>query len=65
MLGSGESAVKNIHEIKFSLSPFQSFAIPDDKKEVIMGIAESQILQGGDTFDDVVIGKGLGISIIL
>ena len=64
-LGLGEFAVRNIAKIEFSLSPFQSLTIPDDKKEVIMGIAESQILQGGATFDDAVIGKGLGISILL
>jgi hypothetical protein len=64
-LGLGEFAVRNIAKIEFSLSPFQSLTIPDDKKEVIMGIAASQILPGKATFDDAVIGKGLGISILL
>jgi len=49
--------VGNINKIEFSLSPFQSLTIPDDKKEVIIGIAESQVLQGGATFDDAVTFK--------
>jgi hypothetical protein len=64
-LGLGEFAVRNIDKIEFSLLPFQSLTIPDDKKEVIMGIAESQILQGQATYGDAVIGKELGISILL
>jgi hypothetical protein len=61
----GEFAVRNIDQIEFSLSPFQSLTIPDDKKAVIMSIAESQILQEGAMFDDVVIGKGLGVNVLL
>jgi hypothetical protein len=57
--------VGNINKIEFSLLPFQSLTIPDDKKEVIIGITESQVLQGGVTFNDAVTGKGLSISILL
>ena len=65
MLGLGKFVVRNIAKIEFSLLPFQSLTIPDDKKEVIMGIAASQILQGKATFDNAIIRKGLGISILL
>jgi hypothetical protein len=57
--------VMNIKKIGFSPLPFQSLTIPEEKKEVIMGIAESQVSQTKATLDDVVIRKGLGVSVLL
>ena len=65
ILGLGKFIIRNIAKIKFSLLPFQSLTIPDDKKEVIMGIIVSQILQGKTTFNNAIIRKGLSISILL
>ncbi len=45
---------------------FVRLAIPFKKKEVIQALAEAHTGQGSEhTFDDFVVGKGLGLIILL
>lgn len=56
--------VDTISEIAFNTRAFQSLVLPADQKELIHAFASSQI-QHGQTFDDVISGKGKGIIMLL
>ncbi|KAI3392402.1 hypothetical protein diail_5729 [Diaporthe ilicicola] len=59
-----EFYVEQVEEIKWNQDAFDKLVLPDDQKELIMAFSESQ-LDGGDTFDDVISGKGKGIICLL
>ncbi|KKY30431.1 putative aaa family [Diaporthe ampelina] len=59
-----EFYVEQVDEIKWNRDAFEKLVLPDDQKELIMAFSESQ-LDGGDTFDDVISGKGRGIICLL
>lgn len=59
-----EFYVEQVDEIKWNRDAFDKLVLPDDQKELIMAFSESQ-LDGGDTFDDVISGKGRGIICLL
>lgn len=59
-----EFYVEQVDEIKWNKDAFERLVLPDDQKELIMAFSESQ-LDGGDTFDDVISGKGKGIICLL
>ena len=53
-----EFAVADIGDIKWSLSPFDCLTIPDEDKEIIVALAESQTARAPESmFDDFVTGK--------
>ena len=53
-----------VKEIKYNDGAFDSLVLPDDHKELILALTESQI-QNKETFDDVIQGKGKGIIMLL
>lgn len=59
-----ELYVEQVYEINWNGDAFEKLVLPDDQKELIMSFSESQ-LDGGDTFDDVISGKGRGIICLL
>ncbi|KAF2751847.1 ATPase [Sporormia fimetaria CBS 119925] len=46
-------------DIRFSDNAFDSLALPEDQKQLILAFAESQAMHRG-AFDDVILGKGKG-----
>ena len=53
-------------DINWNPAAFAELAIPTKKKEVIQALAEAHTSQETDhTFDDFVVGKGLGLIILL
>lgn len=56
--------VNRIHDIEWNTEPFENLVLPDGYKELILSFVESQ-LKDGDTFDDVINGKGGGLVILL
>lgn len=66
MTASGEFAVETVEEIKFSTSPFDMLAIPEDKKKVVKSLTESRVAMTERTNeDDIIAGKGQGVIILL
>lgn len=59
-----EFYVEQVDEIQWNQDAFNKLVLPNDQKELIMAFSESQ-LDGGDTFDDVISGKGRGIICLL
>jgi ATPase family associated with various cellular activities (AAA) len=58
-------AVDCIHDIAWNKSVFDSLVLPDGYKDLILAHVESQLLDGGGSFDDVINGKGGGLVILL
>ncbi|KAJ9134155.1 26S protease regulatory subunit 4-like protein 1 [Pleurostoma richardsiae] len=56
--------VERIQDIEWNAEPFDSLVLPEGYKELILSFVESQ-LKDGDTFDDVINGKGGGLVILL
>ena len=56
--------VDNVTEIQWNEGAFESLVLPQDHKELILALAESQI-QHKETFDDVIQGKGKGMIMLL
>lgn len=50
--------VDRIHDIEWNTKPFDSLVLPEGYKDLILSFVESQ-LKDGDTFDDVINGKGI------
>jgi len=59
-----EFNIDGIEEIEFNTQPFDSLVLPDGYKELILAFVESQ-LKEGDSFDDVINGKGGGLVVLL
>ncbi|KUJ06192.1 uncharacterized protein LY89DRAFT_712694 [Mollisia scopiformis] len=59
-----EFAVIDIEEIKWSLMLFDCLALPDEQKEAIMAVTETS-RDPDSEFDDIVVGKGRGIIVLL
>ena len=54
----------SVLDIEFNESAFESLVLPQDHKELILALAESQV-QNRDSFDDVIQGKGKGMIMLL
>ena len=53
-------------DINWNPAAFAELAIPNKQKEVIQALAEAYISRETDhTFDDFIVGKGLGLIILL
>jgi len=56
--------VDRIRDIEFNTQPFDSLVLPEGYKDLVLSFVENQ-LKDGDTFDDVINGKGGGLVILL
>ena len=56
--------VGSVLDIEYNESAFESLVLPEDHKELILALAESQV-QHKDSFDDVIQGKGKGMIMLL
>ncbi|KAM0330094.1 hypothetical protein ACHAQA_004265 [Verticillium albo-atrum] len=56
--------VDRVEDIKWNTEPFESLVLPEGYKDLILSFVESQVKEG-DTFDDVINGKGGGLVILL
>jgi hypothetical protein len=62
----GEFEVASVEKIQFSDSPFDMLTVPHEKKKVIKSLAKSRVdTSHGATFDDIIVGKGQGVIILL
>ncbi len=63
---TGEFAVADIDDIKWSDTAFNSLSIPDEDKDILMALAEARM---GDVesyaFEDFIAGKGRGLNVVL
>ncbi|KAK1835756.1 putative nucleotidase [Podospora conica] len=59
-----EFDVDRIRDIEWNPSPFDSLVLPEGYKDLILSFVENQ-LKDGDSFDDIVNGKGGGLVILL
>lgn len=57
-------AIGSVREIKYNDGAFDSLVLPEDHKELILALTESQVANK-DTFDDVIQGKGKGMIMLL
>lgn len=57
-------SIGSVLDIVYSESAFESLVLPEDHKELILALAESQV-QHRDNFDDVIQGKGKGMIMLL
>lgn len=57
-------SVGSVLDIEYNESAFESLVLPEDHKELILALAESQV-QHRDSFDDVIQGKGKGMIMLL
>lgn len=57
-------SIGSVLDIEYSESAFESLVLPEDHKELILALAESQV-QHRDSFDDVIQGKGKGMIMLL
>lgn len=56
--------VGSVLDIEYNESAFESLVLPEEHKELILALAESQV-QHKDSFDDVIQGKGKGMIMLL
>ena len=56
--------IDSVLDIEYNDSAFESLVLPEDHKELILALAESQV-QHKDGFDDVIQGKGKGMIMLL
>ncbi|KAG8532276.1 uncharacterized protein KY384_003917 [Bacidia gigantensis] len=59
-----EFAIASVRDINFSTGAFDSLVLPQDHKELILALTESQAANK-ETFDDVIQGKGKGMIMLL
>ncbi len=57
-------SIGSVAAIEYNESAFESLVLPEDHKELILALAESQV-QHRDSFDDVIQGKGKGMIMLL
>jgi hypothetical protein len=57
-------SVGSVKDIKWNEGAFDSLVLPEDHKELILALTESQVAHK-DTFDDVIQGKGKGMIMLL
>ena len=57
-------SIETVKDIKYNDTAFESLVLPNDHKELILALAESQV-SNKETFDDVVQGKGKGMIMLL
>lgn len=56
--------IDSVENIEFNTNPFDSLVLPEGYKELILAFVESQ-LKEGDSFEDVINGKGGGLVVLL
>ena len=56
--------IGSVLDIEYSEGAFESLVLPEDHKELILALAESQV-HHKDSFDDVIQGKGKGMIMLL
>ena len=56
--------IGSVLDIEYNEGAFESLVLPEDHKELILALAESQV-QHRDSFDDVIQGKGKGMIMLL
>ena len=56
--------IGSVLDIEYNENAFESLVLPEDHKELILALAESQV-QHRDSFDDVIQGKGKGMIMLL
>ena len=57
-------SIGSVLDIDYNESAFESLVLPEDHKELILALAESQV-QHKENFDDVIQGKGKGMIMLL
>ena len=57
-------SIGSVSDIVYSETAFENLVLPEDHKELILALAESQV-QHRDSFDDVIQGKGKGMIMLL
>lgn len=57
-------SIGSVKDIKYNEGAFDSLVLPDDHKELILALTESQVANK-ETFDDVIRGKGKGMIMLL
>ena len=57
-------SINAIKDIKYNDGAFDSLVLPEDHKELVLALTESQALHK-ETFDDVIQGKGKGMIMLL
>jgi SpoVK/Ycf46/Vps4 family AAA+-type ATPase len=62
LLGSFD--VNRIGDVAWNDAPFESLVLPDGYKDLILSFVENQ-LKDGESFDDVINGKGGGLVVLL
>lgn len=56
--------IDGVEDVEFNTTPFDSLVLPEGYKELILAFVESQ-LKEGDSFEDVINGKGGGLVVLL
>ena len=57
-------SIGSVSDIVYSDTAFENLVLPEDHKELILALAQSQV-RHRDTFDDVIQGKGKGMIMLL
>ena len=57
-------SIGSVKDIKYNEGAFDSLVLPEDHKELILALTESQVANK-ETFDDVIQGKGKGMIMLL
>ncbi len=57
-------SIGSVKDIKYNEGAFDSLVLPQDHKELILALTESQVANK-ETFDDVIQGKGKGMIMLL
>jgi DNA polymerase III delta prime subunit len=57
-------SIGSVKEIGYNNAAFDSLVLPEDHKELILALTESQVANK-ETFDDVIQGKGKGMIMLL
>ena len=59
-----EFSIGSVRDIKFNENAFESLVMPEDHKELILALTESQA-KNKESFDDIIQGKGKGMIMLL
>lgn len=57
-------SIENVKEMKWNEKAFDSLVLPEDHKDLILALTESQS-QNREAFDDIIQGKGMGMIMLL
>ena len=57
-------SIGSVKDIEYNENAFESLVLPEDHKELILALTESQVANK-ETFDDVIQGKGKGMIMLL